>query len=119
MKEADSLVSDKECRLKPGYKLITWLRKIMFSNNIIDTLTYTDAIKYFVNCKPDDTAIIKGSIYIEYVSKYILTVWSFLDVNDNVVHDKYNKPYGRRLFVKQLDEELKDAFGENKLLIIE
>lgn len=119
MKESDMLVTDKECISKPYFKLITWLRNIIVSNNIVDTLTYTDAIKYFVNCKPDDTTIVKGSLYIESAPKYTLTIWSFLDVNNNVVHDNNNKPYGRRIFVKQLDEELKEAFGDNKLLIIE
>lgn len=101
-------------------KIVSVLTKVLFScHDKLDILTYSEAIKYFVNCKPADPRIAKGSIIIISIKSGKLTVWAFLDKDNNVVCNNKNIPYGRKILVNSFDPELDEAFGNNKLLIIE
>ncbi len=100
-------------------KAINRFCSLVFPSHKIDLLTYSDTIKYFINSKPKDQRVVKGSVLIIPSKRNILTIWTFLDIDNNVVCNKYNIPYGRKLIAKSLDSELGEVFGENKLLIIE
>jgi|GEM_PF-4595279 len=84
-----------------------------------DTLTYVDAITYFVHEKPDDKRIVKGCILIRDHKAGMLTIWTYLDDNNELLCGGNGVPYGRELIVKSIDDELKEALGDSKLLIVE
>lgn len=95
------------------------LHKFMSHIDTIEFLTYSEAIKYFINNKPNDLSIVKGTIVLLPSKKRTLTVWAFIDKNNDVVCDNDRTPYGRKIFVDKFDSELEEAFGNSKILIIE
>lgn len=86
---------------------------------VIDSLTYVDTIIYFVHNKPDDIRVRKGCLLIQDHRRRLLTIWTFLDSNNDVLSASNGIPYGRELIIKSIDDELKEALGDSKLLIIE
>lgn len=100
--------------------LYKWLNSVLSPRiKVIDSLSYADAIKYFVNDKPDDNRIVKGCLLIQEHKLGMLTVWTFLGKNNDVLCAGSGVTYGRELIVKSIDDELKETLGDSKLLIIE
>jgi hypothetical protein len=86
---------------------------------IVDSLSYEDAIRYFVESKPNDTKVVKGCLLIETHRHGFFTSWKFLDGDNNVLSAGDGVQYGRELIVKSIDDELKETFGSSKLLFVE
>ena len=95
------------------------LNKLVKSANLIDEMTYEDAIKYFVNQRPSDSRVKKAAMLKESHSKGQLITQIFLDTNNELVCRSNGEPYGRKLIVKRLDDELTEAFAGKNLIIFE
>lgn len=85
----------------------------------VTELTYEQTVRYFVEQRPDDVTIVKGAVLLQPLRQGRLTVWLYLDANNEMVCREDGTPYGRKLLVRHLDEELEEAFGGTELLILE
>ena len=74
-------------------------------------MTYEAAIKYFVNEKPKDKSFESGAMLIEPHKYGYMFTQLFLNKKNEIIE-------GRRLVVGSLDDELKDVFGNNKLVMV-
>lgn len=85
------------------------------------SLTYESAISYFVEERPDNSMVSKGALVrqIDNNSKKITIIQIFLDERNKLVFKPNGEPYGRRLLVSMLDEELEETFGDEDLIIVE
>ena len=82
-------------------------------------LTYEEALEYFVANRPSDERVKKGFIARKRYSQGYFLLQYFVDDENNIVCDSRGKPYGRKLIVERLDEELEEKFGEYDLIIVE
>ncbi len=80
----------------------------------VSVMTYAAAIEYFVTDRPANNAIVRGAILRQSLSGQagISLVQAFLDEDFNIV-------YGRKVRANKLDEELRKAFGDKDLIIVE
>lgn len=85
----------------------------------VDRMTYEDAIKYFIQQRPEDDKVDKGVILRERNSKGYLFIQAFLDNENNVIKKKNGMPFGRKLAVKELDEELAERFSDKDMILVE
>lgn len=87
----------------------------------IRTMTYEDAINYFVQNQPP-LPFKKGAMIIERGDEenYSFFTQIFLNDENNVVCDPvYGKPYGRRSLIRGIDDELAALFGANQIVFVE
>ena len=81
-------------------------------------LTYKEVIKYFVEERPSDPRVDKGAFVVERHAKGIMTIWTFLDSNNQPVTSDKGKPYYRKLKVTHFDKELEEMLDGQSLLIV-
>ena len=97
-----------------------WLRSILpIGPEVVDLMTYPDAIRYFVDSRPRDSQVVKGAMLLQPHPQGHMLVQVFLDRENDLACDASGKPYGRRLVVRELDAELGDTFGDKDLVILE
>lgn len=90
--------------------------------DIIAKMNYSEAIKWFVDNKPQDTEFSKAAMLLMDDDEYKtgnMFIQVFLDNENNLICDKNEKPYGRRIVVEAMDGELEDLFRDNNLVIVE
>lgn len=87
--------------------------------SIVPVMRYTDAVDYFVRSRPPDTHIQKGAMLWQAHTQGQLFTQVFLDENSTPVYGPDGKPYGRQLIVKKFDVELRNAFGDQQLIMVE
>ena len=112
-----ALLRDTESKLDFLWKNLTNL--IPINDNHISSISYSQAIRYFVLEKPDNSAINKGAILVEKHSQGYLVTQVFLDSKNNLVCAQNGTPYGRRLIANDIDDELQDTLGDKNLIIVE
>lgn len=95
------------------------LRDILRLPEVIPILTYESTIQYFVTDRPSDPRVNKGAILRQSHPQGHHIVQVFLDAQNNLVLRPDGKPYGRQLVARELDEELRDTFGDKDLIIVE
>jgi hypothetical protein len=96
------------------------LRKVLpIGPEIVDLMTFKDAVRYFVTERPASTLVRKGAMLRQPHPSGHLLVQVFLDEHNEFVHGPDDRPYGRRLVVKQFDHELLEAFGTDDLVVVE
>lgn len=82
----------------------------------VSVMTYASAIEYFVTDRPDNEAVVRGAILRQRPEgeeqAKISLVQAFLDEDFNIIS-------GRKVVVDRLDEELRKAFGDRDLIIVE
>lgn len=84
-----------------------------------DTLTYDSVIEYLVNNKPEGFEDLRGVILQEPIfGGKLRIVELFLDENDNIISKTDGTPYGCKIVVKNLDEELKEAFDGKNMIVV-
>lgn len=82
-------------------------------------LSYADAIGWFVDHRPPGPAAAQGAIIrTDLPDGGTEVVQVFLDARQQLACAASGTPYGRRLVVSALDQELAEAFGETRLLIV-
>ncbi len=86
---------------------------------IVPVMRYVDAVNYFVKKRPPDLLIQKGAMLWQAHSRVQIFTQVFLDENSTPVYGSDGKPYGRQLIVRQFDVELRNAFGNQQLIIVE
>lgn len=82
-------------------------------------LSYEDAIGWFVDHRPPRQSAARGAILrtpLPDGGTEIVQV--FLDARHQLVCDPNGTPHGRRFVVKELGEELTEAFRGTRLLIV-
>ncbi|HBE16589.1 MAG TPA: hypothetical protein DDW51_02970 [Cyanobacteria bacterium UBA11367] len=100
--------------------LLAPLRNLLPSDTeIVPVMKYEDAIRYFVTDRPKDPKIKKGIMLRQRHRQGQQFMQSFLDKDNQLVCQPDGIPYGRSLVVKQFDEELQEAFGDQDLIIVE
>ena len=87
----------------------------------VSEITYAAVIEYFVTDRPDNKDIVRGAILRQRSSRQegVRLVQVFLDKDFNLVCGSGGKPYGRKMVANKLNSELRDAFGEKNLIIVE
>ncbi|HYO71810.1 MAG TPA: hypothetical protein VEU33_37610 [Archangium sp.] len=97
-----------------------WLRNVLpLGPEIMEHLTYSQALSYFVEHRPQNQRIVKGAMLLQPHAQGRLLVQVFLDHSNELVCGQDGKPFGRRVVVRRLDEELLDTFGGKDLVIVE
>lgn len=84
------------------------------SSIAIDTVSYTDAMRFFVENKDlvENKTATKGAIFRKSENKGYLLYQVFLNDNNEIVS-------GRQLKANSFDEELTNTFGDKDLIIVE
>ncbi|MBW4600850.1 MAG: hypothetical protein KME29_14930 [Calothrix sp. FI2-JRJ7] len=96
-----------------------WLQDLLKIQEVVPLMTYDSAIKYFVTDRPSDSRVKKGAILRQPHKQGYHLAQVFLDSTNSVLCFTNGKPYGRQLVAKELDEELKEIFGNKDLIIVE
>jgi hypothetical protein len=82
-------------------------------------LSYEDAIGWFIDHRPPRHAAARGAILRTALPDGgTEIVQFFLDAQNQPVCASNGTPHARRFVVRELDEELTEAFGRTRLLII-
>lgn len=100
-------------------QLSEWLQDLRKTQEVMPLLTYEDAIQYFITDRPSDSRIEKGAILRQPHPQGQFLAQMFLDSSNQILYCSDGKPYGRKLVVKKLDQELEDTFGTKDLIIVE
>jgi len=105
-------------------ELVKWTQDFLRDDerrrvSTVSAMRYVDAINYFVRKRPPDARVEKGAMLRQTLSQGQIFTQVFLDENGTLVCGSDGKPYGRQLIVRQFDEELCSAFGDQQLIIVE
>lgn len=84
-----------------------------------ETITYEEALGFFVTRKPKGIQVSKGILVREARSEGYLVIQGFLNADDEFVTDEDGEPCMQQQLVKSLDEELQQAFGTRNTIIIQ
>lgn len=82
----------------------------------VKELKYEEVIEYFIQEKSKSPELIKGAVLLGPEG---LITQVFLDTNNEIVCDSNGKPYGRKIRAISIDDELKDFFDGQELIIFE
>ena len=97
-----------------------WLREILpIGRDVVQEMSYTRAISYFVEQRPKDGRVAKGAMLLQEHPQGKLLTQVFLDKNNDLISNERGKPFGRRLILRSMDAELKETFGGKDLVIVE
>lgn len=69
--------------------------------------------------RPSDPEVKKGAILKQNHQQGYYLAQVFLDSYNNVLCEANGNPYGRQLVATELDQELRDIFGDKDLIIVE
>lgn len=86
---------------------------------MIAVMTYKEAIGYFTTNLPPDPRVQKGAMLQRTVPYGVVFTQVFLDENNYPVLRPDGQPYGRKIFVEQLDNELRNTFGSKLVVLVE
>ncbi|MEH1936694.1 MAG: hypothetical protein V7L14_23920 [Nostoc sp.] len=101
------------------FNLNKWLQDLCKVREVVSVMTYENAVKYFVTERPSDPEVKRGAILKQHHQQGYYLAQVFLDSYNNVLCQTNGKPYGRQLVARELDEELRDIFGNKDLIIVE
>jgi tetratricopeptide (TPR) repeat protein len=112
---------------KPNNDLVNQLNKtidkilmlIPVEPESLELLTYKAAIEYFVTERPRTQECKKAALLRQNHHKGYLVAQVFIDDKNELVSRPNNSPDGRRLIVKNFDDELIEAFAGTNLIVIE
>jgi len=100
--------------------LSDWLREILpIGPEVIDHMSYSEAMRDFLEQRPRGPNIAKGAMLLQPHPQGNLLTQVFLDEKNDLACDPTGKPYGRRLVVRNLDQELDTTFGDKDLVVVE
>jgi hypothetical protein len=87
----------------------------------VSEMTYAAVMEYFVTDRPDNKDIVRGAILLQRSLRLegVRLVQVFLDKDLNIVCGSDGRPYGRKMVANKLNRELRDAFGDKNLIIVE
>lgn len=82
-------------------------------------LTDEMILDYFAKCQAADFRIHKSVVLREKLPEGVRIVQVFLDRENQLTYAADAHPYGRRLLVQGLDQQLSSRFGKHHLIILE
>lgn len=85
----------------------------------VKTLTYRDAIRRLLSCRPDDERPAKGALVKEEHQDGFRILFLFVDEKGLPLENRSGGKNPRVLIAEALDEELLECFGDGSLLIFE
>ncbi|BAY84678.1 hypothetical protein NIES267_41740 [Calothrix parasitica NIES-267] len=85
-------------------------------SRIIPEMTLKKAINYFIKEYPRDCQFDKYIMAWEFHPQGHLLTQAFADKENHLVTRKNGKPYGRKIVVKKIDEELAEIFQGNHVV---
>jgi hypothetical protein len=111
-------------QFREGQKSLQWLweSSAIFSLPEIlckSELTYGAIIGYFAYYRSADVRIQKSVVLREKLPEGVRIVQVFLDKNHHLTYASGECPYGRRLLVQALDQQLNSKFGKENLIVLE
>jgi len=113
-------LDDLQKAARAARALNDWLREILpIGPEVVDQMSYSEAIGYFIEQRPRDPRVKKGAMLLQPHPQGNLLTQVFLDQKNDLASDPTGKPYGRRLVVRTLDQELDATFGDKDLVVIE
>lgn len=84
----------------------------------IQLLTYKEAVKYFTNERPEYPKPSSGVLIRKNSPEGIEIIQVFLDSHEEVICYPDGTPYGHILLAREIDRELKEAFGEKNMILL-
>jgi hypothetical protein len=92
----------------------------LLASEMVPSITYSEAIRYFVEQRQKHPGLFtKGAMLLEQTTEGYIFIQVFLDQKTDLVVQENGRPYGRRLLVNQLDNELLKTFDQKPLVIVE
>jgi uncharacterized membrane protein YkvA (DUF1232 family) len=82
-------------------------------------VTYEEAMAFFLDHKKDSPRIAKGAMLRARINDKTEFTQVFLDKDNNIVCNTAAVPYGRKLTVTGLDDELLAAFKDKDMVLVE
>lgn len=95
------------------------LPRILGIPEVLEGLTFEEAISYFQSDRPGTPNLKKGAIIRQEHPEGQILGQVFLDEKNNLVCRSNGIPYGRQLIAKKLDKKLTDVLGNQELVAIE
>jgi hypothetical protein len=93
-----------------------WSPRIQGIPEVLEEITFDDAISYFQSDRPENPHVKKGSIICHNHPEGQLLGQVFLDGNNHIICRQNGIPYGRQLVAKTLDKKLSDILGDRELI---
>lgn len=93
-----------------------WLPRIQGIPEVLEEITFDEAISYFQSDQPRNANVKKGAIIHQKYPEGQLLGQVFLSGNNHLICRPNGIPYGRQLVAKKLDKKLSDIFGERELI---
>lgn len=85
----------------------------------VATLSYREALRRLLSCRPDGHQAVKGAIVREHKADQYRILFLFLDSNGLPIESKPGMNHRQVVIADTLDDELLECFGEEDLLIFE
>ena len=95
------------------------LSRIQGIPDVLEDITFDQAISYFQSDRPGTPNVKKGVIIRQEHPEGQFLGQVFLDANNHLICRSNGIPYGRQLVAKKLDKKLIDVLGDQKLIAIE
>ena len=99
------------------FKRIGRLLNLVPRSKPVPVLSFPEVIEYFIEERPKNAKVTRGAIMREPHRRGFIVTQVFLD-EQNRVYCPGGTPYGRRLVVRQLDDELAHKFGDTNLILV-
>lgn len=96
-----------------------WSSRIQGIPEVLEEITFDEAISYFQTDKPGNANVKKGAIIRQAHPEGQLLGQVFLSGNNDLICRPNATPYGRQLVVRKLDKKLTETFGERELIAFE
>lgn len=97
--------------------LSTLLGVVPLGPSKVKRLTYRAAVAWFVEKRPPVVNRVQGALFRKPHGKDWLVFQTFVDEQGEVVSDRRGRPWGRKLIVLAMDEELESLFGGHDLVL--
>jgi hypothetical protein len=85
----------------------------------VKTLTYRDAIRRLLSCRPANERPVRGALVKEEHQDGFRILFLFVDEKGMPLESTSGEKHPRVLIAEALDEELLECFGDGNLLIFE
>lgn len=111
-------------QIREGQKSLQWLWDSSAIFSLPETLckselTYEASVAYFAQYRSANIHIQRSVVLREKLPEGVRIVQVFLDENNHLVYMSGERPYGRRLLVQVLDQQLNSRFGKGNLIVLE
>jgi len=93
-----------------------WSSRIQGIPEVLEEITFDEAISYFQSDRPGTANLKKGAILRQIHPEGEILAQVFLDASNHLISRPNGIPYGRQLVAKKLDIKLSDVLGDRELI---